>query len=52
MKKLSNIKLAIGEDEAKIKYYCAKKERVSVNDLKAFKITKKSLDARDKNDIF
>ena len=52
MKKIDNIKLAIGESEDKLLPKAAKLARVSVKDVKHFKILKKSLDARDKNALF
>lgn len=52
MQKITGIKLRIGEDEELVKVRAAKIARVNVSDLKHFKILKKSLDARDKSDIF
>ena len=48
IKRLDNIKLGIGESEDKLLIIAKKK----LGGLKQFKIIKKSLDARDKNNIF
>ncbi len=52
MKKIDGIKLKINESEDILKTYAAKLAHVRVNDIKCFHILKKSLDARDKNNIF
>ena len=52
MKKIDNIKLAIGESEEKLLPKAAKIARIALKDVKHFKILKKSLDARDKNAMF
>ena len=51
MIELNGIKTPIGVTERELKERCAKKARVSVNAVKYFKIVKKSIDARDKNDV-
>ncbi len=48
---LNNIRLNIGEDNDVLLQKCCKKANVSVEKIKYFKILKKSLDARKKNDI-
>ena len=52
MRRVNGIKLAIGEDESFLVSKVAKLQKVKVNDIKTFQIVKKSLDARDKNNIF
>lgn len=52
MEKISGIKLKIGESEGLLRERCAKAAGVKVKDIKHFKILKKSLDARDKGNIF
>lgn len=52
MIKLSGVRLNIGEPENKLVERALKKAKIKREDLKFFKIDKKSLDARDKNDIF
>ena len=46
-----NLKLGIGEDEAKLVKLAARELRVFEHEIKNLRITKKSLDARKKNDI-
>ena len=48
---LNNIRLNIGEDNDVLLKKCCKKANVSIEKIKYFKILKKSLDARKKNDI-
>ncbi|MBQ3572040.1 MAG: hypothetical protein IJA15_04350, partial [Clostridia bacterium] len=52
MKRVNAVKLYIGEDESLLKMRVAKIAKVKPQDIKYFKIVKKSLDARDKNNIF
>lgn len=52
MKRINAVKLYIGEDESLLKIRVAKIAKVKPQDIKYFKIVKKSLDARDKNNIF
>lgn len=52
MQKINNIKLKIGENEDNLLLYAAKIAKTNVKNVKYFKILKKSLDARDKGDIF
>jgi len=52
MKKIDNVKLAIGESEDLLLPKAAKLARIAIKDVKTFRILKKSLDARDKNAIF
>ncbi len=52
MEKISGIKLKLGESESLLKGRCAKIAKVKECDLAHFKILKKSLDARDKGNIF
>lgn len=52
MEKISGIKLKIGESEGLLRERCAKAAGVKVKDIKHFKILKKSLDAREKGNIF
>ena len=52
MKRVNGIKLRIGEPEESLILKLAKSERIKVQDIKTFKIVKKSLDARDKANIF
>jgi len=52
MQKISGIKLNLGEDESCLIAKAAKLARVKPEKIKSFKILKKSLDARDKNQIF
>lgn len=52
MKKIDNIKLAVGESEEKLLPKAAKIAHIPLNGVKHFKILKKSLDARDKNALF
>ena len=49
--KLENIKLPIGANEEELFRLAVKKARLKPSEVKYFKILKKSLDARDKNDI-
>ncbi len=51
MIKLSNIKIKPYEDDRALLEKSAKKAGVKAKDLSYFKLVKKSLDARDKNDI-
>ena len=46
-----NLKLGISEDEAKLVKLAARELRVFEHEIKNLRITKKSLDARKKNDI-
>ena len=52
MQKISGIKLKPFEDEKALFSKCAKKLGVKESDVKYFKLIKKSLDARDKNDVY
>ena len=52
MKRVNGIKLRIGESEDTLISKVAKIERVNAKSIKGFKIIKKSLDARDKSNIF
>ena len=52
MQKINGIKLKIGESEGSLKSKCARVAGVNENQIKRFKILKKSLDARDKGNIF
>ena len=52
MKRINGIKLRIGEREDSLILKVAKLERIKPNDIKSFKIVKKSIDARDKSNIF
>lgn len=52
MKRINGIKLRIGESEDTLILKVAKLERIKPNDIKSFKIVKKSIDARDKSNIF
>ncbi|MBQ7408600.1 MAG: FAD-dependent oxidoreductase [Clostridia bacterium] len=52
MQKINGIKLKLGQSENLLKSRTAKLAGVSENSIKSFKIIKKSLDARDKNNIF
>ncbi len=52
MQKINNIKLKIGESEDNLLLYAAKIAKTNVKNVKYFKVLKKSLDARDKGDIF
>lgn len=52
MQKISNIKIKPFEDDKALISKCAKKLRIKESDVKYFKLIKKSLDARDKNDMF
>jgi uncharacterized FAD-dependent dehydrogenase len=52
MKRVNGIKLRIGEREDTLISKLAKIERVNPSNVKNFKIVKKSLDARDKSNIF
>lgn len=51
MQRVSNVSLAVTESESALIEKVAKKQSVKVGDIKYFKIVKKSLDARKKNDI-
>lgn len=46
-----NLRLEIGDAEEKLKKKAAKELRVSEADIKSIRLTKKSLDARKKNDL-
>ena len=52
MQKINGIKLKIGESEQILKSRCAKIAGVKESDVKHFRILKKSLDARDKGNVF
>lgn len=52
MKRINGIKLRINESEDTLILKVAKLERIKPNDIKSFKIVKKSIDARDKSNIF
>lgn len=52
MKRINGIKLRINEREDTLILKVAKLERIKPNDIKSFKIVKKSIDARDKSNIF
>ena len=52
MQKLSNVKLKPYETEADLILKCCNKLKIKKDAVKYFKLTKKSLDARDKNDVF
>ena len=52
MVRVQNIKLYMDETEALLKSKAAKKLRISDDDIIDFKISRKSLDARDKERIF
>lgn len=52
MQKINGIKLKIGESEQILKSRSAKLAGVKESEIKHFKILKKSLDARDKGNIF
>lgn len=49
--KVNNITISIDEDIADLKKKVAKKLRVSINDIREFKIIKESIDARRKDSI-
>lgn len=49
--KIDNLKLPIGKSEEELFYLALKKSGLKKQSVKHFKILKKSLDARDKNDI-
>ena len=51
MIELNGIKTPVGITERELKERCVKKARTGVNAIKYFKITKRSIDARDKNDV-
>ena len=51
MIELSGIKTPIDVTERELKERCAKKAKIGVNAIKFFKIVKRSIDARDKNDV-
>lgn len=48
---INNVKLNIGESNDVLKMKCCKQAKIPENKIKYFKILKKSLDARKKNDI-
>lgn len=48
---LNNVRLNIGESNDLLKSKCCKQAKIPENKIKYFKILKKSLDARKKNDI-
>ena len=52
MQRINGIKLKIGESESSLIGKVAKQQRVKPENIKYFKIVKKSLDARDRNNIF
>ena len=52
MQKISNIKIKPFEDDACLIKKSAKKAGIKESDVKYFKLIKKSLDARNKNDVF
>ena len=52
MDKINGVKLAINENESQLINKVAKIKGVSPNKIKYFKILKKSIDARDKGNIF
>ncbi len=52
MKRISNVKVLVGASNEDILLAVAKKANIKPNKIKYFKIIKKSLDARRKNDIF
>lgn len=52
MKRVNGIKLRIGESETTLISKVSKIERVPISSVKSLKIVKKSLDARDKSNIF
>lgn len=52
MKKIDNIKLAVGESEDNLILKAAKIAKIKVGSVKTFRILRKSLDARDKNAMF
>ncbi len=52
MDKINGIKLSIGEDESLLINKVSKIKGVNVNKIKYFKILKKSIDARDKGNVF
>ena len=52
MEKISNIKLSLNEDESTLILKAAKILKTKPEKLHNLKICKKSLDARDKNNIF
>ena len=49
--KIDNLKLAVGKSQEELFYLALKKSGIKKQSVKHFKILKKSLDARDKNDI-
>ena len=52
MSKLSNIKMPVNATEQDLLKKVSKMSNIPINKIKHFKIIKKSLDARDKNNIF
>ena len=52
MKRISNVKVLVDANAKDILEKVAKKANVKPNKIKYFKIIKKSLDARNKSDIF
>lgn len=52
MIKVSNIKVRPHEDDRAVLIKACKKARVNIVDVKYFKLVKKSLDARNKSDVF
>lgn len=51
MTELNGIKTPINVTERELKERCAKKAKIGVNAIKYFKIVRRSIDARDKNDV-
>lgn len=51
MIELNGIKTPIDISACELKEKCAKRAKIGVNEIKYFKIVKKSIDARDKNDV-
>ncbi|MFO0945910.1 MAG: NAD(P)-binding protein [Planctomycetota bacterium] len=49
MLKVTNIRLAVGQDESELSRACAKRLRVPANDVTGYRILRKSLDVRDKS---
>ncbi len=52
MQKISNIKIKPFEDDSSLVKKACKKAGIKETDVKYFKLIKKSLDARNKNDVF
>ena len=51
MIRIRNIKLSLNEKENILKEKVSKKLNININKIKTIKINKKSLDARNKNNI-